>query len=251
MSNSIKRMIAFLLTLVMGLLLIACGSKEVERELISVNVLDVDLDENLARAKQHAGKATHLFGSVKEIQTESFTLNHIFSGRKFSVPMDMASLAELNKGDYIAVYAVIQDIDDVGNVKLKNCKQVEIELMDEYVVNTASTSSSDTLFNSSIVTYAMSRGDTFKMTNDDEIASFMLGKWSWLWNLDATHAEFLEGGECVWGYFDDTYNRWDEAHSSWSVENGILFAFCADDTEVYKITNNVMVTGKRLFVREN
>ena len=134
-----KKIVAFLLVVVMCLSLVACGSgseskeeseKEIKREIISVSTLIADLD-NLARAEQNVGKATHLFGTISSIGTDAFTLSHLFIGKSFSIPMDTALLAELNKGDYIAVYAVVDEINS-GNFIFKDCKQIEMELMDEY-----------------------------------------------------------------------------------------------------------------------
>jgi len=251
-----RRCLAFLLAIIMCLSIAACGSEskeEIDRELISVDVLDADLDDNLARAKQHVGKATHLFGRVIDIGTESFTLNPWFIGREFTVPMDSRTLAGLNKDSYIAVYVVIEEIDDAGNVKLKNCKQIEMQLMDEYVINKASENSATDLIDwpYPFINYVTSRGDTFKMTNDDEIASFILGKWYRDWNGAICYAEFFSDGTCDWDYRDNNFNKWKTASSSWSVSDGILATFYEDDTAVYKITNDIMVTGDNLLVRVN
>lgn len=253
-----KKIIALLLVLITCLSFAACGSKsntDIEREMISVSTLISDLD-NLARAEQNVGKATHLFGTIDSIGTEAFTLKHIFINRSFSIPMESAVLAELNKGDYVAIYAVVEEINS-GNFKFKNCKQIEMELMDEYVVNTVSTSSTETLiktYSGAIEDYVVSRGDTFKMTGDDEIASYILGKWYWPYHmgLSGTYIsdlEYFADGECIWSTWDSYFNEWDDAYCDWSVENGIFDGCSSSSTAVYKITENAMVTANNLYIR--
>jgi hypothetical protein len=255
-----KKLIALLLVVVMCLSFAACGAegeKEVEREMISVSALVSDL-ENLARAEQNVGKATHLFGSIDAIGTESFTLKHMFYTRTFTIPMDSAVLAELNKGDYIAVYAVVEEING-GDFKFKNCKQIDMELMDEYVVGKVSTISTDTLlktWNGSIVSYVTSSGDTFKMSNDDEIAAYIIGKWLRPYPMGFSGTfiaslEYFDDGECIWKTWDSYFNEWDNAYCSWSVKDGIFDGCSADDTAVYKITNDAMVTADDLYIRAN
>lgn len=259
-----KKIVAFLLVVVMCLSLVACGSgseskeeseKEIKREIISVSTLIADLD-NLARAEQNVGKATHLFGTISSIGTDAFTLSHLFIGKSFSIPMDTAVLAELNKGDYIAVYAVVDEINS-GNFIFKDCKQIEMELMDEYVVNQVSTVSTEALIkthNDTVVEYIMSRGDTFKMTGDDEIASYILGKWyqPYPMGLSGTYiarVEYFANGECIWQSWDEYFNEWDDAYCDWSVKDGILNGNNYYGTAVYKITSNAMVTGGELLIR--
>ena len=253
-----KKIIALLLAIITCLSFAACDSKsdaDIERELISVSTLISDLD-NLARAEQNVGKATHLFGTIDSIGTDAFTLKHIFIGRNFSIPMDSAVLAELNKGDYIAIYAVVDEINS-GNFKFKNCKQVEMELMDEYVVNAVSTYSTEALIKThsgAIEDYIVSRGDTFKMTNDDEIASYILGKWYWPYHmgLSGTYIsdlEYFADGECIWSAWDEYRGKWKNAYCSWSVKDGIFDGCSGTDTAVYKITANAMVTANNLYIR--
>lgn len=255
-----KKLIAMLLVFVICLSFVACGAgeeKEVEREMISVKTLIADLD-NLARAEQNVGKATHLFGTIDSIGTEAFTLKHIFINRSFSIPMDSAVLAELNKGDYVAIYAVVEEINS-GNFKFKNCKQIDMELMDEYVVNTVSTSSTETLiktYSGAIEDYVVSRGDTFKMTDDDEIASYILGKWYTPYHMGLSgiyisDLEYFSDGECIWSYWDEYFGKWKNAYCDWSVENGIFDGCSSNSTAIYKITNDAMVTAGNLYIRAN
>ena len=253
-----KKIVALISILVMCLSFTACGSKtevEIEPEMISVSNLLSDLD-NLARAEQNVGKATHLFGTIDSIGTEAFTLKHIFIGKSFSIPMSSAVLAQLNKGDYIAIYAVVDEINN-GNFKFKNCKQVEMELMDEYVVNAVSTYSTEVLIKThsgAIEDYVVSRGDTFKMTNDDEIASYILGKWYWPYHMGfsgtyISDLEYFADGECIWSTWDSYFNEWDNAYCSWSVKDGIFDGCSSKKTAVYKITENAMVTSGNLYIR--
>lgn len=260
-----KKILSLILALVMCLGMCACASNgkdiknteenEPEAEVISIDTLLSDLD-NLARAEQNVGKATHLFGTIEFIGTEALKLKHIFIERSFSIPMDSAVLAELNKGDYIAIYAVVDEIGSGGYFKFKNAKQVDMKLMDEYVVNAVSTYSINDLIKTHsdvIENYVVSRGDTFKMTDDNKIASYIVGKWYWPYHMGISGTyisdlEYFADGECIWSAWDNYRGKWKDAYCSWSVKDGIFYG-CGDDTAVYKISENAMVTADNLYIR--
>ena len=254
-----KKLVMFLFTITICISLTACSFKngaEIEREMIPISTLIADLD-NLARAEQNVGKATHLFGAISYIGTEEFTLNHLFVGKSFSIPMDSAKLAELNKGDYIAIYAVVDEIND-GDFKFKYCKQIETKLMDEYVVNMVSGTSTEVLiekYSTDIEDYVVSRGDTFKMASDSEIASYILGKWYRPahvgFEIVAADFEYYADGDCDWSFWDADHKIWRSYWCTWSVKDGIFSGLSSEKTAVYKITDNAMVTGGDLCIRAN
>ena len=264
MNTQMKKQIAFLFVLMISFAFVACGDKnaeiteDVNREIISINDLIDDLD-NLARAEQNVGKATHLFGTVDSIGTETFTLNHFFIDKNFSVPMDKAALVELNKGDYIAIYAVVDKIDG-GNFKFKNCKAVGMELMDAYVVNMVSTTPAPILFNynGTIRDYVSYRGDTFILTNNEEVASYVLGKWDCAtheeWHdfepLLISSVEFCTNGDLYWrGKYKDS-NSGGTIHYSWSVVGPGWINYDKQNDTVYKLTENIMILDNYLHVRK-
>lgn len=254
-----KKLVMFLFTITICISLTACNFKrgaEIEREMIPISTLIADLD-NLARAEQNVGKATHLFGSISHIGTEEFTLYHLFVDKRFSIPMDSAKLAELNIGDYIAIYAVVDEING-GDFKFKYCKQIETKLMDEYVVNMVSGTSTEVLiekYSNDIEDYVVSRGDTFKMANDSEIASYILGRWCWPYPVGfekvAADFEYYADGDCLWSSWEADHKMWSTNWCTWSVKDGIFSGLSSEKTAVYKITDNVMVTGGHLCIRAN
>ena len=112
------------------------------------------------------------------------------------------------------------------------------------------------LYSSAIEDYIVSRGDTFKMTNDDEIASYILGKWYWPYHIGfsgtyISDLEYFADGECIWSTWDSYFNEWDDAYCSWSVKDGFFDGCSADDSAVYRITDNAMVTAGNLYIRAN
>ena len=256
-----KKELSLLLAFLLCFSLCACGKsnntdKDNEtRELISVEKLISDLD-NLARAEQNVGKAVNLFGVITAIGKDTLTINHISVSKSFTVPMDTAILAELNKGEFIAVYAVVEDING-GNFKFKNCKQIEMEAMDNYVINMVSTSTTYDLIvkhSGVIADYIVSRGKTFKMTDDAEIAAYILGTWNWPYGMGVqgtyiSTVKYFENGECIWQSWHKYMNHWENSYCDWSVKNGIFNGCSASDTPVYKITENAFVYAGDLHVR--
>ena len=256
-----RKAISFLLALTLCFGLCACGNtdkdngEKTEREMISVDKLISDL-ENLARAEQNVGKAVHLFGSITSIGKNELTMNHLFINRSFTIPMDSEILAKLNKKDFIAIYAVIDEIND-GNFEFEDCKQIDMKLMDEYVVGIVSTSSTYDLivkYSSTIADYIVSREATFRMTDDAEISSFILGKWNWPYGMGTqgtfiSTVEYFENGECIWQSWHEYMNHWKNSYCDWSVKDGIFNGCSASDTPVYKITENAFVHSNTLYVR--
>lgn len=256
-----KKIVSLLLALVLCFPLYACGNSNnadknnEAHELISVEKLISDLD-NLARAEQNVGKAVNLFGRITAIGKDTLTINHIFINKSFTLSMDSAILAELNKEDFIAVYAVVEEINN-GQFKFKNCKQIEMETMDNYVINMVSTSTTYDLIvkhSGVIADYITSRGKTFRMTDDAEISAYILGAWNWPYGMGVqgtyiSTVEYFENGECIWQSWHEYMNHWKNSYCDWSVKDGIFNGCSASDTPVYKITENAFVHAGDLYVR--
>lgn len=255
-----KKILTIILAISMCFVFVACragnNEQEVNREIVSIDVL-IDSLDNLARAEQNIGKATYLFGTVQSIGTESFVLEHIFIGKSFEIKMQKSTLIELNKGDFIAIYAVIDKVTENGSFAFTDCEIAEMELMDEYIVNAISyrfkfdSVTLLTVYSDIISEYVISRDNVFKMTDDEEIASYIVGEWLFPYGDSISTLEYFADGECIWQCWDNYFNDWRDAYTSWNVENGIFDGCSADTTSVYKITDDVMVTANELCIREN
>jgi len=269
-----KKYIVFLLMLCLCFGLCACGSSDhvlssteesvttpvIEPELITVDKLLADLD-NLARAEQNIGKAIHLFGTIDSIDKDFLTLNHIIFDRTFIVPMETSVLSQLNKGEYIAAYAVVESIDG-GDFKFTDCKLLDMKLMDDYIIDIVSSytpTDFEQPYNDSIITYVMSREDTFKLTDEAEIESYILGEWNWdgrvwedSWKFYKSYCvTYRSGGQCLSTVWAPEYGMRASWFGSWSIEDGLFDSCSRPITAVYKITQNVMVTSNEILVRVN
>ena len=258
-----KKILALFLMCVMFAVLCACGAKtntgemppdveteeksqELEREMIGMDALVADLD-NLARAEQHIGNETHLFGKITYIGTDSINLQDLFSRNKFTVPMDKETLVQLDVDEYIAVYAVVEGLDR-GAYVFADGKRLEMTVMDEYVINRIHSMDSYTLLSEhsrTVATYVLSRGNVFKSkaSSDEEIKAYVTGKWSRWWNGQYLHfaasmelkpdGKFIETTDGPGGIETDT--------GRWSVKDGKFEGAGYYIAEVYKLSETMMV----------
>ena len=269
-----KKILAMFLIFVVGVSLVACGSKsdsqvavndaaegvgeveEIVREMIGVDVLFADLD-NMARAQQNIGKATHLFGKITYIGTESIKMTHIFNDQKVEIPMDTETLVQLNKDEYIAVYAVVDGVTN-NRYTFSDGERIEITLMDEYVLNTICAMTTYTLLSEhswTVQQYVEGRGDTFKMTGDEEITAFMTGNWVNWWNgLEAefiAKVEYRSDGKCIWQGWDTYMKRVEDCYCSWSVKDSVFRGKRGIGTTVYKLSEDIVIADDCLLIRNN
>ncbi len=230
-------------------------TKEEKLEFISINDL-VDSLDNMARAQIHIGKATYLFGRIESIGTHWLGLEPLFIEEQiFSISMDPSVLANYNTDEYLAIYAVVNEINDFEGIVFDDCKPAAIEKMDQYIIDALENSSASSLLRdrnnlNHIFQYVHQRGDVFQMKNDAEISSWVIGLWdaySLIIGSNNDQVAFLPDGEYLETYTNTFSNNLVEY--SWSVQDGNLTLKRNDSSSynpqyvnpVYKITDNVMI----------
>lgn len=226
-------------------------------EFVSVDDLVASLD-NLAKAEQNVRKETCLFGTVDSIGTKNFILKPVFFDMQFVIPMSKSDLIDLNKGEYIAIRAVVDDVQPDG-FSFKKCRVVPLYEMDKYFNEFVSKASLSKLREKksylTIIDYVTKRGEKFKVDSDFYLKDLLLGRWE-AFSITYFKAEFLRNGQCI-ELHDNGYSTVSSEYR-WDVENCKLALRRTDSTNqkvekvnpVYKVTENVIIVNNNtLYVR--
>ena len=226
-------------------------------EFVSVDDLVASLD-NLAKAEQNVRKETCLFGTVDSIGTKNFILKPVFFDMEFVIPLSKSDLIDLNKGEYIAIRAVVDDVQPDG-FSFKKCHVVPLYEMDNYFNEFVSKASLSKLREKksylTIIDYVTKRGEKFRVDSDFYLRDLLLGRWE-AFSITYFKVEFLRNGQCI-ELHDNGYSTVSSEYR-WDVENCKLALRRTDSTNqkvekvnpVYKVTENVIIVNNNtLYVR--
>lgn len=270
-----KKILVGILILTVLLSLCACQSKGLAGkqpvEMVDVDTLLYDLS-NQAKATLNIGKATTMFVTVEKIYADYCEVRHVLGEEISFVYMPVEELAQLQTGQYTAIYGVIESVESnsiVGSSDFqyvfKNASLADMAQFDAYMA--------DHSYNKGVLLdYLDVRGSSFALTGQ-EIPEFLVGTWEnevvqyvsgngLPYNAQySQEITFSADGTCqLLRLADDTWQsefmlgkgEFEKINGKWTVSGDYIeidFYQTYLPLPIYKITENKFVFDDRVFIR--
>lgn len=284
--ESMKKVIALGLVLILCFACVGCGGTAGDHaqspEQIGINTLLADLD-NQAKAEMNIGKATTMFVKIETIFSDHCVVYHLMRGGSSDVYMETEQLAQLEKGEFAALYGVVQSVaTNEGGTSFryvfKDGRPEDMALFDAYVAQMnygSSSGDNDYIFDREdfLKSYASTRWEALSL-DGEEIKTFLLGTWerridqyfsSYNDSFTGTHTPeitfYADGTYVTQCYNNDTsrsdfiFGEYKQADGTWVIEQNSLKLDGYIDSSldlahsVYKISENVFIWDGEIFIR--
>lgn len=279
-----KKWISLGLAVILCLFCTACGNSGVKvvqpPEEVEIDTLLSHLD-NQAKAQLNVGKATTMFVTIETVYSDYCVVSHQFRSGRSDVYMETELLAQLDKGQYAALYGVVDSVTANGNsfrYVFKDGRVEDMALFDAYVAkkNYGSLSgNNDYIFDREdfLKNYVKTRGGALRL-DGNEIKAYLPGKWERRINqrfsyygddsFTGTHTPeitFYADGTYTSEHFENNTSRadfmsgrYDEpVTGNWEIDGDFLklhgYMNASNGNSVHKISENVFIYDGEIFVR--